>query len=88
MDNNNKDTKNKTYSYTSRKEKIRLKIVDSEKQMLDGMDSICSSKGEEAKAKARYYDKYDFAATDPEGSYTGIPTEEFGKVPFQDVDDL
>lgn len=68
-------------SYKTRREKIRLKIID-------GMDSICASKGEEALRKAEYYDSYDFKATDPEGSYTGIPAKEFGKVPVQDVDDL
>ena len=88
MERNNRDNQNKTYSYTSRKEKIRLKIVDSKKPYLDGMESICNAKGESAVKKKEYYDKYDFTATDPEGSYTGVPEKLFGGVPVQDVDDL
>jgi hypothetical protein len=86
----NKETKNKTYSYKTRKEKIRLRIIDTpeDSPVLDGMDSICKSKGEEAVKRADYYDSYDWSATDPEGSYTGIPTDTFGEVPVQDVDDL
>ena len=52
------------------------------------MDSICKLKGPEAENRAKYYDSYDLKATDPGGSYTGVPTKQFGKVPVQDVDDL
>ncbi len=71
----------KSYSYKTRQQKIKLKI-------LDGMDSICESKGPEAQRRAEYYNSYNLKATDPEGSYTGIPAKEFGSVPVQDVDDL
>ncbi|MGN1121821.1 MAG: hypothetical protein ACI4RV_05595 [Eubacteriales bacterium] len=71
----------KSYSYKSRKERIRLRIID-------GMDSICASKGPEAQSRAQYYDTYDYKKTDPEGSYTGVPTHQFGQVPVQDADDL
>lgn len=71
----------KTYSYKSRKERIRLKIID-------GMDSICESKGPEAQSRAQYYDSYDYKMTDPGGSYTGVPAHELGAVPVQDADDL
>ncbi len=74
-------SKPKRYSYKARKDTIRLNI-------LDGMDSICESKGENYKRRAAYYDEYDFDMTDPEGSYTGVPTSPFGKVPIQDADDL
>lgn len=73
--------KGKTYSYKTRQEKIKLRIID-------GMDSICKLKGPEAENRAKYYDSYDFKATDPGGSYTGVPTKQFGEVPVQDVDDL
>lgn len=93
--NKNKDKNAKTYSYKTRKEKIKLTILDDNKQildgkcqMLDGMDSICKSKGKEAERRAEYYNSYDLKATDPQGSYTGVPAGEFGKVPVQDVDDL
>ena len=88
--NRNKETKNKTYSYKTRKEKIRLRIIDGSegKQMLDGMDSICRAKGKEAVKRANYYDSYNLSATDPEGMYTGVPADTFGEVPVQDVDDL
>ena len=46
--NKNKDKNAKTYSYKTRKEKIKLTILDS-------MDSICKSKGEEAERRAEYY---------------------------------
>ena len=52
------------------------------------MDAICESKGKEAVNRAKYYDSYNLKATDPEGSYTGIPAKEFGEVPVQDADDL
>lgn len=103
MDKTNREKK-KTYSYKTRKDRIRLRIVDGpeEKQMfddnrqmldgnhkiLDGMDSICKSKGEEAVRRAEYYNSYDLKATDPQGMYTGIPINTFGEVPVQDVDDL
>lgn len=79
--NKNKDKNAKTYSYKTRKEKIRLTILDS-------MDSICKSKGEEAVRRAEYYNSYDLKATDPQGMYTGVPAGGFGEVPVQDVDDL
>lgn len=97
MNNKSKNNGNKTYSYKTRTDKIQLRIIDGidedkvqqgGKNMLCGMDSICRSKGAEAVKKAAYYDSYDFKATDPEGSYTGIPTSQFGEVPVQDVDDL
>ncbi len=97
MNNKSKNTQSKTYSYKTRTDRIQLKIIDgndekknpeSGKEMLCGMESICRSKGAEAVKKAEYYDSYDFKATDPEGSYTGIPTSQFGEVPVQDVDDL
>lgn len=80
---NNKNNKKagKSYSYKTRQQKIKLKI-------LDGMDSICKSKGPEAERRAEYYNSYNLKATDPEGSYTGIPTSPFGEVPVQDADDL
>ncbi len=93
--NKNKDKNAKTYSYKTRKEKIKLTILDDNKpildgnhQMLDSMDSICKSKGEEAVRRNEYYNSYDLKATDPQGMYTGIPAKEFGEVPVQDVDDL
>lgn len=97
MNNKSNSNKNKTYSYKTRTDKIQLRIIDGidedkvqqgRENMLCGMDSICRSKGKDAVNKARYYDSYDFKATDPEGSYTGIPTSQFGEVPVQDVDDL
>ena len=99
----NKDAK-KTYSYKTRKDKIRLRIVDtpeekqklSEKgqmldgnhQILDGMDSICKAKGREAVERAEYYNSYNLSATDPQGMYTGVPINTFGEEPVQDADDL
>lgn len=92
----NKEAK-KTYSYKSRKDKIRLRIVDDtdvqkghpkNSKLLDGMDSICASKGSEAMKRAEYYNQFDYKSTDPEGMYTGVPTKTFGEVPVQDVDDL
>lgn len=97
MNNKSKNTGNKTYSYKTRTDKIQLRIIDgiddaktpeNSKNMLCGMESICRSKGKDAVKKAAYYDSYNFKATDPEGSYTGIPTSQFGDVPVQDVDDL
>lgn len=96
MDRKSNTPGNKTYSYKKRTDKIQLKIIDGNDDrktpenstMLCGMDSICRSKGAEAVKKAEYYNSYDFKATDPEGSYTGIPTRQFGEVPVQDVDDL
>lgn len=84
----NKDKNAKTYSYKTRKEKIKLTILDGNKPILDGMDSICKAKGEDAVRRAEYYNSYDLKATDPQGMYTGIPAKEFGEVPVQDVDDL
>lgn len=81
MISDNHGEKKKTYSYKTRYDKIRLKIID-------GMDSICKLKGPEAMNRAEYYDLYNFKATDPEGSYTGVPAKEFGEVPVQDADDL
>ena len=75
------ENKSKAYSYKSRKEKVKLRILDS-------MDAICESKGPEAQRRAEYYNSYDLKATDPEGSYTGIPAKPFGSVPVQDADDL
>lgn len=71
----------KTYSYKTRKEKIRIKLID-------GMDSICKSKGAEAENRAKYYDSYDFGATNPDGSYTGVTDSVFDPEPVQDADDL
>ena len=70
-----------TYSYRTKTNRIKLRI-------LDGMDSICEKKGSEAQNKAIYYDSYDVKKTDPDGSYTGVPTEPFGSEPVQDADDL
>lgn len=70
-----------TYSYRTKTNRIKLRI-------LDGMDSICEKKGSEAQNKAKYYDSYDVKKTDPDGSYTGVPTEPFGGEPVQDADDL
>ena len=81
MKSNNDGEKRKTYSYKTRCDKIRLRIID-------GMDAICESKGKEAMNRAKYYDSYNLKATDPVGSYTGFPAKEFGVVPVQDADDL
>ena len=70
-----------TYSYRTKTNRIKLRIID-------GMDSICEKKGSEAQNKAKYYDSYDVKKTDPDGSYTGVPTEPFGSEPVQDADDL
>ena len=86
--NKNKDKNAKTYSYKTRKEKIKLTIFDGNKPILDSMDSICKSKGEEAVRRAEYYNSYDLKATDPQGMDTGVPAGGFGDVPVQDVDDL
>lgn len=71
----------KTYSYKTKTRRVRLKIID-------GMDSICAHKGSEAQNRAKYYDSFDLKKTDPDGSYTGVPTEPFGSEPVQDADDL
>lgn len=77
------DNKNhgKAYSYKTRKDRIRLRIIDS-------MDSICKAKGKDSQSKAKYYDTYDFSKTDPQGSYTGITNDNDYQVPVQDADDL
>ena len=77
----NEKKEGKSYSYKTRQQKIKLKI-------LDGMDSICKAKGPEAVRRAEYYNSYNLKATDPEGSYTGIPADPFGGKPVQDADDL
>lgn len=77
----NEKKEGKSYSYKTRQQKIKLKILDS-------MDAICKSKGPEAEKRAEYYNSYNLKATDPEGSYTGIPANPFGDVPVQDADDL
>lgn len=94
------DNSKRTYSYKTRKDKVKIIIVDDDQNhkngqdsgdtvhMLDGMDSICRSIGERAVNRSRYYDNYDFKSTDPQGSYTGIPINNFGERPVQDVDDL
>lgn len=79
--NEQNERKPKSYSYKTRTDHVRLRIID-------GLDSICEMKGPEAVAKQRYYDSYDFSKTDPEGSYTGIPNEVFDGKPVQDADDL
>lgn len=71
----------RVYAYTSHKRRTRLHLLDS-------MDSLCEAKGPEAQNRAAYYDSYDFQKTDPTGSYTGLPTDEFGRQPIQDADDL
>ena len=73
--------KGKTYSYKTRRERVRLRIIA-------GMESICEQKGKKATERAQYYDGYDFQKTDPQGSYTGVPTDNVGTVPVQDADDL
>ena len=57
-------------------------------KIIDGMDSICEVKGPEAKRRSQYYNSFDYKMTDPQGSYTGVPTQEFGYEPVQDADDL
>ena len=57
-------------------------------KLIDGMDSICDSKGPQAVEKAKYYNSFGLSKTDPLGSYTGVPSEDSDTRPVQDADDL
>lgn len=81
MSEENVKGKGKSYSYKTRREKIRLKLID-------GMDSICDSKDPQAVEKAKYYNSFGLSKTDPLGSYTGVPSEDSDTRPVQDADDL
>ncbi len=70
----------KKYKYSTRKQHVRLTIVDDASQLCDKeQDSM-------VKVDVPLYDGHT-PKTDPFGSYTGVSADPY-EVPVQDVDDL